>query len=114
MLADSDATTTELARRANVAPSTVNRFMNGEVKHVLSVPILHSLAQAAGGRLVLEYLPASVEQPIDSHEHVEKMMWVSFWDRLSRKQRAGLAATILDILESNDLPQNTASDKNAP
>jgi len=108
MVADSSTTATELARRANIAASTVNRFMNGEVKHVLSVPILHNLARAAGGRLVLDYLPAAADQPIHPHEEVEKMMWVGFWDRMSRKQRAGLVSMILDLLEAQDNPHSVS------
>lgn len=39
-------TSTELARHSGVAPSTLNRFMNQEVKHTLSVPTLAKIDAA--------------------------------------------------------------------
>ena len=39
---------TNLARRAKVAPSTLTRFLNGDVKHSLSLKTLTKLSQASG------------------------------------------------------------------
>lgn len=50
---------TQLARRAGVVPSTLTRFLNGDVKHILSLSSLYKLSEVSGIAV-----PAAV-----SHEH---------------------------------------------
>lgn len=48
LLAATGWTPTELARRAGLAPSTLNRFLNAEVKHTLSQRSLSKIEKVAG------------------------------------------------------------------
>ncbi|MGE0718521.1 MAG: hypothetical protein AB7P02_23945 [Alphaproteobacteria bacterium] len=46
-----DWTPTQLARAANLAPSTLNRFLGSDVPHLLSTRTVQSVIQAANARL---------------------------------------------------------------
>ncbi len=48
ILAETGWSPTELARKAGLAPSTLNRFLNQEVKHTLSRRSIAKIAEAAG------------------------------------------------------------------
>lgn len=55
-------TKTQLARKAGIAPSTLNRFMAGDVKHTLSFKTLRKLADAAAEHIQAETPPLPATQ----------------------------------------------------
>lgn len=53
---------TQLARKAGVTPSTINRFLNDEkVTHSLSLPTLKKISEASGIAIPLDLLPRVAE-----------------------------------------------------
>ena len=76
-----DAST--LARAAGVWPSTVTRFLNGDVKHLLSNRTLLALQRASG-------LPRGENAPHYLIDQLDQVSLLVLWDELTPAQRVAV------------------------
>lgn len=94
-------TTTELARAAGLAPSTINKFVNSEVGHTLSSKTMQSVIEASRGRL--KEIVADIHRDNPSRQQLINQI-----DAISAIDLAGLSDTLrgLQTLNRNQNNEN--------
>lgn len=105
MLDRTGFTASELARAAGLAPSTLTRFMNGQVKHALSARTLASLSDASsvpvpfGQARSHEDQAAEAERRANERELAEWIVAERERRRWSREALASLLSVPVDEVE---------------
>lgn len=99
MLARTGLTPTELARKAGLTPSTLTRFLNGQVKHALSARTLDALSAAS--LVPVGYVAPEISHPqsADDAERIaddrELAQWIATERGRRRWTQEALAALVM-------------------